>query len=530
VWQICQLDREWGGNLIFICDAFLGTKDKLIPKRDNGVSMTESDPTYYNLEIIGLDIPKASESPKRLRKAKNIPRTKPPLFKSNSYEMTATGSPVISATQAYLKSPDWQEYAPGCLYFQKPFSKNRYIEFYVINQQKHQPEYIASQAEREIIECYGVMAARLHAVFATYAASSAEPWKEPFVLLGSELIKTLKVYNTKKLTKSQKLKAISDLAWVVGTLGAVIHWHEGNLNLCVRERSLLWNVSVQEYIQPNLFTEVTEIYEVVIRVQPGLWTYNFLNAEGERKQQALYQYGTIPKQLFDIDPHRQKLAASLALYLVQNSRAHKNGTYMIGSLLGRVLPEATIQRAIGDRRYGGKLKESFDNALLILQDTLNLTIEFDEKTYPQWLRPLWSLPDKLNEKSAQEKNWHFLGTKRLPKQYLLDSWLKAKLAFKLPSEVEESSKETNSQSSEVSVSQPKKPSNKSVSKKLPTPKDVLTGAVVKQVRKQLGMSQTELALAMSKSQSWVRDIENKFPNRAIQPKYSERLKVVLKIV
>ena len=69
---------------------------------------------------------------------------------------------------------------------------------------------LASKAEQEILDRYGVMAARLHAVFATYAAAQAEPWKESFLLRGSELIKTLQVYRTKKLTKSQKLKGLAE--------------------------------------------------------------------------------------------------------------------------------------------------------------------------------------------------------------------------------------------------------------------------------------------------------------------------------
>jgi hypothetical protein len=104
------------------------------------------------------------------------------------------------------------------------------------------------------------MAARLHAVFATYASLQSEPWKEPFHLLGTDLIKTLKVHNSNKFTKSQKLKAVADLAWVVGTLGAVIHWFEGDMDLCVRERSLLWIVSVQEYTQPNVDGESEELH------------------------------------------------------------------------------------------------------------------------------------------------------------------------------------------------------------------------------------------------------------------------------
>jgi hypothetical protein len=95
-------------------------------------------------------------------------------------EMMASGAPVISATQAFLKPPDWSEYGQDRLYFQKQFGKGRYIEFYVLNKQKHQADSISTQAEREILEQYGVMAARLHAVFATYASLQSEPWKELF--------------------------------------------------------------------------------------------------------------------------------------------------------------------------------------------------------------------------------------------------------------------------------------------------------------------------------------------------------------
>ncbi|MGV0028417.1 hypothetical protein [Phormidesmis priestleyi] len=70
---------------------------------------------------------------KRIRKPKTLPRTEPPLSMNQSIEMTATGAPVISATQAYYKRPEWEEYSPGKLYFQRRFGKGRYVEFYIMN-------------------------------------------------------------------------------------------------------------------------------------------------------------------------------------------------------------------------------------------------------------------------------------------------------------------------------------------------------------------------------------------------------------
>lgn len=492
------------------------------------------------LEITGLEIPLLGNAKKRLRKPINLPRTELPLFTNKPHEMMATGAPVISATQAYLKPPDWNEYGQGCLYFQKPFGKGRSIEFYILNKQEHQPENISNQAEHKILDRYGVMAARLHAVFATYAARQAEPWKEPFILRGSELIKTLRLYKSKKLTKSQKLKAIADLAWVVGTLGAVIHWYEGELDLCVKERTLLWSVSVQEYSQPNLLREADELYEVVIRVQPGLWTYNFLNAEGERQRKALYQYGLVPKQLFDIDPHRQKLATSLALYIIQNSRARKSGVYTIETLLNNVLPRQDIDQALQNYVYAWRLKEGLDEALLVLRDALGLEIKFDDGTYPIWLRPIWVLPDDLRNLPTKVRNQRLLGIKKMPDNYIENHWLPATLTLIMPPGIQERLdgfvKRRVSDTNAVAKRRFRKTSiihatAEAQSDQQPpqtppsTQSACVTGDTVKQIRETRGWTQVYLASLVGKSVSWVKLIESK--RRKIQDADQARLRQIL---
>ncbi|BAZ33451.1 hypothetical protein NIES4074_59650 (plasmid) [Cylindrospermum sp. NIES-4074] len=512
---------------------------------DNNKRNPNPELSGYQLLLAGLQVPQTPTAAKRLRKPKNLPFTEPLLFTSKYYEMTATSAPIISATQAYLKHPDWSKYSNGTLYYQKTFGKGRHIEFCVLNKHNHQPQYILDRAEQEIIKQYGVMAARLHAVFATYTAQQEEPWKQPFVLRGSELIKTLQIYKSKKLNKAAKLKAIADLAMVVGTLGAVIQWYEGDLNLCIKERCLLWMVSVQEYSQPNLFGEADDILEVIIRVQPGLWTYNFLNAEGEKSKTALYQCGFIPKQVFDLDPHQDKLAFSLALYIIQNNRAHKNGSYTVYNLLSNILPSSQIQKAISDYRYGWRLKEDLEEALLLLKDKVDMTIEFDDQTYPMWLRPLWAIPEELAHLSPQERNQKLLGKKKLPDNYIQNILLSAKLSFQLPSSQinnQKSVKNKNTKSNKASV-------------KIQNPVDVvinnsdiaetslasngkvpiinipviqeITGSLVKQMRTAKKMSQRDFANAVGMSQSWVRDIETKGKDAPIPEKYTALIKEVL---
>jgi DNA-binding transcriptional regulator YiaG len=494
--------------------------------------------------------PQIPVATKRFRKAKNLPFTEQPLFINNNYEMTATSAPIISATQAYLKQPDWNKYSDGKLYFSKEFGKGRYIEFYILHQQAHQPQYILDGAEHQILEKYGVMAARLHAVFATYATQQKEPWKQPFILRGSELIKTLQIYKSKKLSKSQKLKAIADLAMVVGTLGAVIQWYEGDLNLCIKERCLLWMVSVQEYSQPNLFQEPEDLLEVIIRVQPGLWTYNFLNAEGEKSKTALYQCGFMPKQVFDLDAHKHKLAFELALYIIQNNRAHKNGTYTIHNLLSNILPDSQIEKAVSDYRYGWRLREDLEEAFLLLKDKVNMTIEFDDQTYPMWLRPLWAIPEELAHLSPQERNQKLLGKKKLPDNYIQNILLPAKLSFKLPSSQINNNKSVKNQKNTKFHTKSNKAGVKTQSqvdvvinnsgiaktsgvsngkvriRNIPVIKEI-TGNLVKQMRTAKKMSQRDFAHAVGMSQSWVRDIETKGKNAPIPEKYTAIIKEIL---
>lgn len=54
-----------------------------------------------------------------------------------------------------------------------------------------------------------------------------------------------------------------------------------------------------------------------------------------------------------------------------------------------------------------------------------------------------------------------------------------------------------------------------------------TELMVRKLRKTLRMSQTELAQAVGKSQSWVRDLENKLGDRPVPLEYADQLQQIL---
>ena len=483
-------------------------------KLDNNKGNTNPRPANKELEVAGLDLPPPQGGSKRLRKPIDRPQTKPPLFTHKSIEMTATGAPVISATQAFLKTPDWHEYSSGHLYFQRRFGKGRYIEFYILNKQKHQPGFITSFAEQEILEQYGVHAARLHAVFATYAVQQQEPWKDSFTLLGSDLVKMLRLHRGNKLKKSQKLKAVADLACILGTLGAKIQWQEGNLDLTIIERSLVWMVGVEEHYQNDLQGLPDELFEVVIRVQPGLWTHNFLNKEGKRESKALYQYGFIDQAIFNLDPHRQELAAALALYLIQNRRAHPSGKYSIRALLEAVMSIQEIEAICRDRRRRSRFVKQVYSILESLTE-IQFGINFDP-LFPKALRPSWAnLPNEDNREVdpvaiAPKDN-------RMPDGFFND-WLKGVVTITAPTSVEAALREFEDQKAGTAkkvsaLAKPQKHRKANEASSHPSaqvqiqlctkPAD-LTGEILKQSRQSKGWTQAHLASLIGKSVSWVK--------------------------
>ena len=497
-------------------------------RRDNSRgnrSSTKSQLGASQLEISGLEIPLAPQRKKRVHKPADGPQTETLLFAHSSVEMTATGAPVISATQAFLKTPDWHEYSPGSLYFQRRFGKGRYIEFYILNKQKHQPEFITSFAEQEILEQYGVHAARLHAVFATYAIQQQEPWKDSFTLSGGDLIKMLRLHRGNKLKKSQKLKAVADLACILGTLGAKIQWQEGKLNLTIIERSPVWIVSVEEYYQNDLFGNPDELFEVAIHVQPGPWTRNFLNKKGQQESKALYQYGFIDRAIFDLDPHRQELAAALALYLIQNRRAHPSGKYSIRSLLSAVMSTQEIDAISKDRRKRSRFVKQVYRLLESLAE-VQFGIQFDA-SFPETLRPIWaSLPDEedgeFNPVATAPKD------KRMPDGFFKD-WLNSVVTITTPTSVEAALLKFE----EKKVEAAKKVFTQHKSTKFHNANNTstsianLTGEALKQARLSKGWTQAHLASLIGKSVSWVKLVEGGL--RRIKEDDRIRLQIILNL-
>lgn len=216
--------------------------------------------------------------------------------------------------------------------------------------------------------------------------------------------------------------------------------------------------------------------------------------------------------------------------------------------MSSVLPQCELQQAVNSYQYGWKLKERVDEALLVLKEKVGIGIEFDNETYPMWLRPSWAMPDELSCLSARERNQRLLGVRKLPDNYVKNHLFPALLTFSLPKLIREHLDEFESRKidrakriskdktrkscppSKVNTSESVKTSPQTIRStlisELPESRE-LTGAMVKQARIASRMSQREVARAIGMSQSWVRDIENDWQDKPIPQEHTLKLGALL---
>jgi DNA-binding transcriptional regulator YiaG len=300
---------------------------------------------------------------------------------------------------------------------------------------------------------------------------------------------------------------------------------------------LIWIVNVKEQYQNDLNGNPSELVEVEIEVQAGLWTRNFLNREGEKQNKALYQYGFINQDILSIDPYKKELSAALALYLIQNRRSHPSGKYRVQTLLEAVMSVQEIEAISRDRLKRSRFLKRFYSLLEELTE-INFSIKFDN-SFPKELLPGWAV---LPEETTSNKVNPLPETpqeNRMPDGFF-DSWLQGVVIIIPPAPIEaeltpfeihkaelakRAAKSTGSKMPNAGLEE--KSSHLEVVEVQSQQVVELTGILVKQFRQAIGMSQMEVANAIGRSQSWIRDVENKWKDKPLKPAYADKLQKIL---
>lgn len=349
----------------------------------------------------------------------------PQLFQEREFERISTGYPILTGAQALINN-QWQD-------GEYPAWRKRvgdgFIEHQIVRQnpESSRIELVPGKAAWEIIQQFGPEAAYIFLIFSSYATDSEKPWEGRIRLRGTDLIKLCGWDTRTDLTLGKKLRKIGGLIQLVCSLSVSIsNIDVGNRRYNIAT-SAMWLLEELEYAgqlaltvdnnQPDIAQyEAEEPDELLIGIIPGRWTEKFLTQSGQQEKTALREYGYLAKSTLQINPYRKRLAAKLAIFLTVMSRIQHDGCYEVQDLLTRLEPQELLVEIAADKRKRNSLIEQWDNALLTLSQ-LGWQVEFDPVTYPEDLRPGWSLPTGLPVTKVRPKLW-------------LDRWLKGMVTIK----------------------------------------------------------------------------------------------------
>jgi ferredoxin/DNA-binding transcriptional regulator YiaG len=357
------------------------------------------------------------------------------------------------------------------------------------------------------IEGLDIRAACIHLIFAAYATALEQPWEQEFAIDERQIEKYLGMEKRKDLSKAAKLALMKNIVQQACSLIISIDWpQQGRINGFSITGSRLWHlVDIQHHFQEdNLGCKY--LIGLTFKVKAGIWAQYFLNKQACKERTAFYQYGSLPKTLLTTVMsiwQQHEGAVRLMLWLLFKTKMGKEQRITIPTLLRIAYGEEKVALASRQREERKRLLRTFESDLEILNH-YGMKPLFDPVTYPPEIQPLWAKlidlpedPDEAlefwtNDGGAETRltdtgprgKWNLLMNARI-------------LAFELPPEWEQ----------QISESEKRKTRTAKAKRKPKATSDLL-GEQILQARKNLNLSQRELAKLTGKSQSWIRDIEN----------------------
>lgn len=409
---------------------------------------------------------------------------------------------MFSSMEAYTRKDLWKQDTEGIAFLQHRAkgNPNNYIEHYVSS--PGDITMLPWNEAQQIIDKFGFTTAKLHLIFAAHTMNQDKPWQSTFTLKASDIIQEFGWNKNHEKPKPEKLLEIASTAFALDCLLVKTVWVEGRNKKGEIIGSVpvgrMWNVQIKVSGQLNFEGKIDNPDEVYITIQPGLWTYDFLNRAGAKSREALYQFGYLAQQVLKIDPYHDELALRLSIHLTLDSRVRLDGKYKVIELLEIAFPKTVIDKARSDFRRAYDLKHRWDSATKLLQE-LGWQVIFDPETYPEWLKP--------NSKGKKPKGY-------------LEKLLDAKLTIKPPAPIPEliASK---------AKPKPKKllPRSKT---KAPAPQNTsVTSNQVRDARIAKGWTQGKLAGFLNVSQNLISLIER--GERTVNPELSAQIRTLLDI-
>ncbi|MCC5635669.1 helix-turn-helix domain-containing protein [Nostoc sp. CHAB 5844] len=432
--------------------------------------------------------------------------TSPDLFSNGKNNPFASAIAIWEACNVLAQriSLNWEQDAEGYLCYSRQVSQGKgAIAFHI-----QDPFKVSDRITNlEAIETMDIRAACIHLIFAAYATTLEQPWEQEFAIDERQIEKYLGLEKRKDLSKTAKLTLMKNLVQQACSLLISIDWpQQGKVKGFSVTKSRLWHlVHIQHHFQEDDIG-CKYLVGLTFKVKAGVWAQYFLNKQACKERTAFYQYGSLPKTLLTTVMsiwQQHEGAVRLMLWLLFKTKMGREQRITVPTLLRIAYGEEKVTLASRQREERKRLLRTFENDLEVLNH-LGIKPMFDPVTYPPEIQPLWAklmgIPEDPDEAlefwindgggetrltdSGPRGKWNLLMNARI-------------LSFELPPEWEQ----------QISDSEKKQRRTLKNRRRVRITGD-LVGEQILEARKNLNLSQRELAKLTGKSQSWIRDVEN----------------------
>ncbi len=413
---------------------------------------------------------------------------------------------VLAQRQALSWKPD----ANGALSYERQVNGGRGTLVFRLTHPTAASSLPLDQAAADSeLASWDVRSACLHLVYAAYATMLEQPWQQEFVINDRQIEQYLGLEKRKDLSKLAKLTLIKELVQRPCQIQVDIDWaQQGRVRGFTLQQSRLWHLlEVQHHFQEDELG-CKHLVGFTFRLRAGDWAQYFLNRQAAREGTGFYQYSSLPKSLLRTVSsiwQQHEGAARMMMWLLFRAKMGNEQRLTVTTFMRVAYGEARVVQASLQREERKRLLRSFESDLEVLNH-YGLKPQFDPVTYPFEIQPLWArLADLPDDAEAALEFWTHDGSlsHRLTDAAPRDKWYRLMharfLRFELPKGWDVQASQTEKKKLRQSQRRKTQPRTAQV---------MLSGQQIAAARKNLRLSQRDLASQIGKSQSWVRDIEN----------------------
>ncbi|MDX2215661.1 MAG: helix-turn-helix domain-containing protein [Oculatellaceae cyanobacterium bins.114] len=461
--------------------------------------------------------------------------TSPDLFSNGKNHPFASSIVIWEACNLLSQrhSLAWTQDEQGRFFYQRSLYRSGVLTLRIEEFQTYNTPSSANDSKVNPVESFDIRAACMHLIYAAHATALSQPWQQEFIIGDRQIEEYLGLDKRKDLTKAAKLTLMKEIVQQACSIVASMKCpSQGRIPGFSFEDQPLWHLlNIQHYFQEDE-AGCKHLAGLSFTIRAGIWSKYFLNREGCKEQAVFYQYSTLPKSLLNTVMsiwQQHEGAARIMLWLLFKVRLGQEQRIMVPTLMRIAYGEKRLTLASLHREERKRLLRTFESDLEVLNH-YGIKPVFDPETYPSEIQPLWvRLDDVPDDAEAALEFWinDGSGNNRLTDASPRGKWnllMNARiLKFDLPSDWKQSQKEQQKKGQKLTKnaatrrSQFKKQTGHNETQN--SFKKLVTAKQIASTRKQLGISQRDLAEQMGKSQSWIRDVENE----RFDPKLEDQL-------